>query len=83
MTTFIIYTTAKNSYIVPKEKAKLPKVFTNSFEIDAPYEIVNKKVKLPAKVTKIEDVSGVIATLVHKLTDEEVKEILDGEEEQQ
>ena len=77
---FIIYTTSKNSYIVPEDFA-LPKKFTNSYEIEAPYAIVDKKVKLPAKVTKIEDVSGVIASLVHKLTDDEVKEILADEED--
>lgn len=78
--TFVIYTTEKNSYIVPKEKAKLPKKFTNSYELDAPYMIVDKKVKLPAKVTKIEDVSGIIAALIHELTDDEVKELMDEDE---
>lgn len=77
--TFVIWTTKSNSYIAPKDAAKLPKKFTNSYELDAPYMIVDKKVKLPAKVTKIEDVSGIIAALIHELTDDEVKEILDEE----
>jgi len=77
--TFVIWTTKSNSYIAPKDAAKLPKNFTNSFELDAPYMIVDKKVKLPAKVNKIEDVSGIIAALIHELTDDEVKEILDEE----
>lgn len=77
--TFVIWTTKTNSYIAPKENAKLPKNFSNSYEIDAPYAIVDKKVKLPAKVTKIEDISGIIAALIHELTDDEVKEILDEE----
>lgn len=77
--TFVIWTTKTNSYIAPKENAKLPKNFSNSYELDAPYMIVDKKVKLPAKVTKIEDISGIIAALIHELTDDEVKEILDEE----
>ena len=80
--TFVIYTTEKNSYIVPKEKTKLPKKFTNSYELDAPYMIVDKKVKLPAKVTKIEDISGIIASLVHQFTEDEVKELMDEDKQE-
>lgn len=80
--TFVIWTTKTNSYIAPKDVAKLPKNFSNSYEIDAPYAIVDKKIKLPAKVTKIEDISGIIASLVHQFTEDEVKELMDEDEQE-
>lgn len=63
MTTFTIYTTKSGSYIVPKEKAKLPKSVIHIWEIDSPVEICDKKCKLPATVTKTEDLSGLIKRL--------------------
>ena len=50
---FIIYTTKDASYIVPDEKAKLPKKFEHSYEIECGVEICDKKIKLPKKITKI------------------------------
>ena len=63
METYIIYTTKTASYIVPKEKAKLPKEFSASFEIDSPVKICNRRCRLPAKVNKAEDVNGVLVRL--------------------
>jgi len=60
---FTIYTTRSGSYIVPKDQAKLPKSVIHIWEIETAVEICNKKCKLPAKVTKVEDLSGLIKRL--------------------
>jgi hypothetical protein len=69
---FIIYTTKDASYIVPDEKAKLPKKFEHSYEIECGVEICDKKIKLPQKITKIEQVSGMIARLQYTLKQDEI-----------
>lgn len=64
MFTFVIYTTNRgNSYIEPKSSAKLPKVCKRLFEFDAPFEVVNKKIKLAAPVNSIDDVAGIVKRL--------------------
>lgn len=75
MYTFVIWTVKDKSYMAPIEKAKLPKKFSKSYEIDSPILICNKKITLPAPVTKIEDVSGIIARLQYALTDEEIEAV--------
>ena len=67
MYSFVIYTTNRgNSYIAPAENAQLPKVSKRLFEFDAPFEVVNRKVKLPAVVDSIDDVAGIIKRLAEK-----------------
>lgn len=67
MYSFVIYTTNRgNSYIEPAEKAQLPKVSKRLFEFDAPFEVVNRKVKLPAVVDSVDDVAGIIKRLAEK-----------------
>lgn len=72
MKTYVIWTVKDKSYIAPAEKAKLPKKFEHSFEIDSPVCICDKKIGLPAPVYKIEDVSGIISKLFYKLKDDEI-----------
>lgn len=73
METYIIYTTKTASYVVPKEKAKLPKKFTASFEIDSPVKICDRRCRLPARVNKVEDVNGVLVRLFEVKDAEEAK----------
>lgn len=73
MQTFVIYTTRTASYIVPKDKAKLPKQFTHSYEVDSPVEICNKRIRLSAKVTKPEHINGILQRLVYGLSGEEIE----------
>lgn len=72
MQTFIIWTTKKNSYMAPIEKAKLPKSFEHSFEIECDVPICDKKVKLPRKIEKIEHISGLIQNLQRIMNEEEL-----------
>lgn len=69
MTTFTIYTTKSGSYIVPKDKANLPKSVIHIWEIDSPVEICNKKCKLPARVTKVDELAGIVKRLVVSVKD--------------
>lgn len=67
MYSFVIYTTNRgNSYVAPAEKAQLPKVSKRLFEFDAPFEVVNRKVKLQAVVDSVDDVVGIIKRLAEK-----------------
>lgn len=72
METYIIYTTKNGSYIVPKAKAKLPKHYTHSYEIDSPVPICTRRCKLAAKVETMEAVSGLLCRLTHGFSDEEI-----------
>lgn len=69
MTTYTIYTTAKFSYIVPKDKLKLPKKVYAQFEIDSPVEICDRRCRLAAKVTTFEHVKAVLARLAEPKPD--------------
>lgn len=73
MKTFVIYTTARCSYIVPKELLKLPKQYSNCYEIDSPVEICSKRCKLAARVTSMDAVSGVLKRLVEYTRKDEGK----------
>ena len=73
MNTFVIYTTKNGSYIVPKDKLKLPKSHEHVWEIDSPVAICDKRCKLPAPVTKIEDVSGILKRLAYALKNVEIE----------
>lgn len=73
METYVIYTTRAASYVVPKDKAKLPKEFSASFEIDSPVKICNRRCRLPAKVNRVEDVNGVLVRLFEVKDAEEAK----------
>ena len=79
MTTYTIYTTAKFSYIVPKDKLKLPKKVYAQFEIDSPIEICDHRCRLSAKVTTFEHVKGVIARLSEPKPDNLARDHLDAE----
>lgn len=67
MITYIIYTNKSGSFIVPKAKAKLPKEFSASFEIDSPVEICNRRCRLAKPVNTAEDVQGVLVRLFEKV----------------
>lgn len=59
--TYIIWTTKTTSYIAPLGSVKLPKHFTNSYEIDTELELCEKKTNLNERITSMEQ-------LAHHLT---------------
>ena len=67
MITYIIYTNKSGSFIVPKAKAKLPKEFSASFEIDSPFEICSRRCRLAKPVNTEKDVQGVLVRLFEKV----------------
>lgn len=75
MNKYIIWTTDNASWIAPCDKAKLPKSFSNSYEIETQVQICNKKIKLPQKILKIEDVSGLISRLTYELKQDEIEAV--------
>lgn len=72
---YVIWTTDKASWIAPADKAKLPKAFTNSYEIETEVSICDKKIKLPRKVLKLDDVSGLISRLTYELKQDEIEAV--------
>ncbi len=70
MNQYIVYTTAKNSFIVPKDQFDA-KRFTHSYEVESPIELATRKVKLPVRVTEASQVGELLKVLVMKLEPEE------------
>ncbi len=66
MIQYVVYTTARNSFIVPKDKFKAKK-YTHSYEVDSPIELATRRVKLPVRVTEASQIGGLLKILVMKL----------------
>lgn len=70
MKQYIVYTTAKNSFIVPKDQFDA-KRFTHSYEVESPVELATRKVKLPVRVTEASQIGELLKVLVMKLEQSE------------
>ena len=66
MIQYVVYTTARNSFIVPKDKFKAKK-FTHSYEVGSPVELATRRVKLPVRVTDASQIGELLKVLVMKL----------------
>ncbi len=62
MKTYTLYTTAKNSYIVAKEKFEA-KQFSHSYEADTDAELCTRKTKLPVRITEGSQIGSVLKLL--------------------
>lgn len=62
MNTYIIFTTTKNSYIVPKDKFEA-KQYSHSYEIDTEAELCSRKTKLPVRITDGSHIGDVLKLL--------------------
>lgn len=70
MNQYVVYTTDKNSFIVPKDKFKAKK-FTHSYEVDSPVELATRRVKLPVRVTEASQIGELLKVLVLKMEPDE------------
>lgn len=70
MNQYVVYTTDKNSFIVPKDKFKAKK-FTHSYEVDSPVELATRRVKLPVRVTEASQIGELLKVLVLKVDPDE------------
>ena len=66
MIQYVVYTTARNSFIVPKDKFKAKK-YTHSYEVDSPIELATRRVKLPVRVTEANQIGELLKVLAMKL----------------
>lgn len=69
MNQYVVYTTAKNSFIVPKDQFDA-KRFSHSYEVESPVELATRKVKLPVRVTDASKIGELLKVLVMKLESE-------------
>lgn len=66
MFSYVVYTTKRNSFIVPKDKFAA-KQFSHSYEVDSPVELATRRVKLPVMVTDAEQIGRLLKVLVMEL----------------
>jgi hypothetical protein len=64
---FAVYSTSKNSYIVPESQYKEPKDLKHIWLIDGEYEICTKKVKLARYLGQSDDIVKLLNALVMEI----------------
>lgn len=61
---FAVYSTEKNSYIVPEAQYKEPKNLKHIWLIDGEWEICDKKIKLARYLEKSDDIVKLLQAMV-------------------
>jgi hypothetical protein len=71
---FYVFSTDKDSFVVPQEKFKCKK-FVYRWEIEGDVKICDKRIKLPRYISKIEEIDNLIGNLIRikENNDEEPK----------